>query len=459
MQRHKFARAAGALLIAGAISASASEPCRIEVVDRENAWPVPLVELRTVHNIRLVTDNAGVIACDVPEVMGRETWFTVTSPGYEVPRDGLGNRGVRLTPQPGNTMRIEVDRTSIAKRLGRLTGAGLFAESQKLGDHLDWPESGVVGCDSVQNAVYGDKLFWLWGDTSLLRYPIGVFHSSSATSTIRPLQSFEPPLRVQLDYFRDEKGVPRGIAPMPGDGPTWITGYTTLPDKHGRERLVGMYTKVKPPLEGYQSGLCVWNDEKQEFESVLVHWTKSEKKPKPPEMPKGHATLWTDAEGGRWVLFGDPLPTLRCAATFEAWQDPKQWEVLTPQESLTSASDDETVKPHGGSIAWNPWRQRWVTVFMQYFGKPSAFGELWYAEADAPTGPWGPAVKILSHENYTFYNPRIHAEFTPENSPVLLFEGTYTQLFADRPPVTPRYDYNQILYRLDLDDPALAPAQ
>lgn len=24
---------------------------------------------------------------------------------------------------------------------------------------------------------------------------------------------------------------------------------------------------------------------------------------------------------------------------------------------------------------------------------------------------------------------------------------------------TPRYDYNQILYRLDLDDPALKPAQ
>ena len=42
---------------------------------------------------------------------------------------------------------------------------------------------------------------------------------------------------------------------------------------------------------------------------------------------------------------------------------------------------------------------------------------------------------------------------------MLIFEGTYTMQFADRPPPTPRYDYNQILYRLDLDDPALAPAQ
>jgi hypothetical protein len=133
--------------------------------------------------------------------------------------------------------------------------------------------------------------------------------------------------------------------------------------------------------------------------------------------------------------------------------------VLKRQESLASATDGKPVKLHSGSMAWNPWRKRWVTVFMQGFGKPSAFGELWYAEADAPTGPWGKAVKILSHENYTFYNPRIHPEFTPSDSPILIFEGTYTQQFAEKPHPTPRYDYNQILYRLDLDDPALKPAQ
>jgi hypothetical protein len=133
--------------------------------------------------------------------------------------------------------------------------------------------------------------------------------------------------------------------------------------------------------------------------------------------------------------------------------------VLKPQASVPAASDGKPVKPHSGSIAWNAFRKRWVTVFMESFGKPSVFGELWYAEADAPTGPWGAAVKILSHENYTFYNPRLHPEFTPADSPILLFEGTYTAEFADHPPPTPRYNYNQMLYRLDLDDPALAPAQ
>jgi hypothetical protein len=53
----------------------------------------------------------------------------------------------------------------------------------------------------------------------------------------------------------------------------------------------------------------------------------------------------------------------------------------------------------------------------------------------------------------------LHPEFTAEESAVLLFEGTYTMQFADRPPPTPRYEYNQVLYRLDLDDAGLKPAQ
>ena len=68
-------------------------------------------------------------------------------------------------------------------------------------------------------------------------------------------------------------------------------------------------------------------------------------------------------------------------------------------------------------------------------------------------------MKILSHDNYTFYNPRLHPELSPAGSPILIFEGTYSAAFADRPPPTPRYDYNQMLYRLDLDDPRLAEAQ
>lgn len=122
-----------AVVLCATLRVIAVEPCRVEVVDKQNGWPVPLVQLRTTHHITFVTDNAGVIALDAPELMGREVWFDVIGHGYEVKKDGFGMRGVRLKPEPGATLRVEVNRTTIAKRLGRSTGAGLFAESQKLG--------------------------------------------------------------------------------------------------------------------------------------------------------------------------------------------------------------------------------------------------------------------------------------------------------------------------------------
>lgn len=429
----------------------AAEPCRIEVVEKDTGWPVPLVELRTTHLARLVSDNAGLIAFDLPELMGRETWFDVLGHGYEVPKDGFGYRGVRLTPRPGATLRVVVTRTLPARRLGRLTGAGIFGESQKLGLETEWVETGVLGCDSIQAAVYQGRRHWFWGDTTLARYPLGIFHMSGATTPERPLAAWEPPLRLRFDLFTNAAGAPRGVAVMPGDGPTWLTGVATVPDRTGRPRLVAHYMKIKPPMQVYQWGQCVWNDETASFERLRVLWTDSPATPKAPAVPEGHPVSWRDEAGRDWLLFGNPLPRLRCPATFEAWQESSTWEVLTPQASVRAADGGRAVRPHSGSMAWNTYRGRWVTVFMEHFGKPSAFGELWYAEAPAPTGPWGAALKVVTHDNYTFYNPRLHPELTATNSPVLLFEGTYTMQFADKPAPTPRHDYNQILYRLDLD--------
>ncbi len=153
--------------------AARKEPFRIEVVDQENGWAVPMVTLRTTDHVSFVSDNAGMIAIDQPELMGREVYFYIDGCGYEVAADGFGYRGVRLTPTAGGNARIEVERTIIAKRLGRLTGGGLLAHSTRLGLEPDWIESGVVGCDSVQLAVHSDRLFWIWGDTTLPHYPLG----------------------------------------------------------------------------------------------------------------------------------------------------------------------------------------------------------------------------------------------------------------------------------------------
>lgn len=42
--------------------ASALEPCRISIIDAENGWPVPPGNFVTNHQVRFISDNAGVIA-------------------------------------------------------------------------------------------------------------------------------------------------------------------------------------------------------------------------------------------------------------------------------------------------------------------------------------------------------------------------------------------------------------
>ena len=74
---------------------------RIQVVDEETGRGVPLVELRTVNQIRYVTDSNGVVAFDEPGLFDLKVFFTVTSHGYEAARDNFGYRGVVLQVTEG----------------------------------------------------------------------------------------------------------------------------------------------------------------------------------------------------------------------------------------------------------------------------------------------------------------------------------------------------------------------
>ncbi len=441
----------------GVTVVSATEPCQIRVIDSETGWPVPLVQLETNHHVRRVTDNAGLIAFDLPELMGVETWFHVRGHGYTVATDRFGMTGVRRTPRPGAQLTVEVERRLPGKRLGRLTGGGLFAQQQRLDGGRPAAESGILGCDSVQTAVHQGKLFWGWGDTTLPQYPLGRFHMIGATTPLQPLQSWKPPIQVRYDYVCDPAGIPRNVAELPGEGPTWLSGYLSLPDADGRHRLVASYAKIQPPLQVDETGLCVWNEREERFEKQQMLWQRDAAESSPPARPRGHPVVWTDRHGKRWALFGDPFPALRCPATYEAWSDPSQWQLLEPQTEVRSRDGTRDVTPHRGSIAWNAYRDKWVTIFTEQGGEASYLGEIWYAESDSPNGPWQDAIHVVTHDGYSFYNPLIHPGWTPGGSPILLFEGTYTKTFSRSATATPRYDYNQILYRLDLDQPPFTP--
>ena len=57
---------------------------RIHVVEEGTGRGVPLVELKTVNQIRYVTDSNGIVAFDEPGLFNRKVFFTITSHGYEV---------------------------------------------------------------------------------------------------------------------------------------------------------------------------------------------------------------------------------------------------------------------------------------------------------------------------------------------------------------------------------------
>ena len=131
---------------------------------------------------------------------------------------------------------------------------------------------------------------------------------------------------------------------------------------------------------------------------------------------------------------------------------------MKPEEVLRRCGTSRRTRrsgPHGGSVFWNPYRKRWVMITTQAFGTPSFLGEVWFAEADTPVGPWVYARKIATHDQYTFYNPTQHPFFDQDGGRLIYFEGTYTDTYSGDNDLTPRYNYNQLMYRLDLDDPRL----
>ncbi len=131
---------------------------------------------------------------------------------------------------------------------------------------------------------------------------------------------------------------------------------------------------------------------------------------------------------------------------------------LKPAEVRWQLRDRDTGKPvlpHSGSVYFNEFRQRWVMIAVES-GGTSYLGEVWYAEADNPVGPWAYAVKVVTHDRYSFYNPKQHPFFDKDRGRAIFFEGTYTYTFSGNNNATPRYDYNQILYKLNLADSRLA---
>lgn len=472
----------------------------IHVVDEATGRGVPLVELETVHHVLHVTDSGGWAAITAPELMGAETFFSIRSHGYTFPKDGFGYAGVRLRVTPGGRARIKIRRDNVAERLCRLTGGGIYADSVLLGERTPLREPVrdglVMGQDSALAVVYRGRMLWFWGDTSPLRYPLGNFRTTGAVAAY-PQGRTTAEAGLDFRYFTGMDGFVREMCPSTKPGPIWIGGLVVLGDK-GNEELITHYSRMERLDKRLEHGYVRWDDAGNVFRFL---------KELPPDeswrFMDGHPVRLT--EGGTVYLAGGfTFPVVRVPARRDALLDPAAYEAFTcltpsgavrrdaqgnavygwqrdappllpaqeadlvrqgklrPQEArfLPRDSAGKTVVVHGGSVMWNPWRKRWLLIATRKDGKDSLLGEIVYAEADHPLGPWRRAVTIVTHDRYTFYNPVHHPFLDAAGGRLIHFEGTYTTTFSGngaRP--TPRYDYNQMLYRLDLADPRLGAAR
>lgn len=486
---------------------AASDPSdyfKITVVDEETGRGVPLVELKTTSGVRYYTDSNGIVAFYEPGLMDQVVYFHIKSHGYEFPEDGFGYRGMALKVTKGGNALIKIKRINVAERLYRITGGGIYHHSLLVGHPapIRYPvlNAQVMGQDGGQAIPYRGKLYWLWGDTDRPSYPLGNFGASGATSEWPGEGGLDPGVGIDLTYFADESGFSKEMLPsseIPGPGPRWVFWLMTIKDEKGIERLVAQYERMKNLGEPYERGLAIFNNETETFERLVQFDLNA------PLHPAGRPFRVT-VGGQDYYYFAVLYPHstfVRVKADLKQITDPNAYEAFTclvagsrynkssprldrgpdgrliyawkantepigyarereliaathmkPEEAWFHLQDIDSgapVETYSGSVHWNDFRRRWVMIAQKNVG------EVWYAEGDTPVGPWVYAKKIVTHKKYTFYLPTQHPFFDQNGGRHIYFEGTYTNAFSGNPDQTPRYNYNQIMYRLTLDDPRL----
>jgi len=94
-------------------------------------------------------------------------------------------------------------------------------------------------------------------------------------------------------------------------------------------------------------------------------------------------------------------------------------------------------------------------IAVQARGGPSFLGKVWLAEAEAPTRPWWRARKIVTHDKCRFCSPVSLPVLRSGRRRMVRCKRTRSQTFCGPACPTPRYDYNQLMHRLDLAGPRL----
>jgi hypothetical protein len=360
-------------------------------------------------------------------------------------------------------------------------------------------DANVRGQDSVQAAVYKNQIYWFWGDTLYESGGLGNFRTAGARSQLPSQGGLDPSQGVNLDYFVNANGWAREMMPVSQPGAMWIDGVFTVRDNGGQERLFGRNARYLDLATNVEHGLALFNDTTNTFQRFQTYALDA------PITPQGHSFKHM-VDGQEYIYFSLTYPNVRVKADWQHVINISTWEAFTPlransrydsanppldldgmgnpifgwktntdplsyemledlvqqghlqREQLPFRLEDfatgDEVRLHRSSVHWNEFRQSWIMIGVESWGD-SFLGEVWFAEAPAPEGPWVDAVKVATHNrgsnsDYTFYNPTSHPFFDQDGGRFIYFEGTYANTFSGNPNQTPLYDYNQMMYRLDL---------
>src|SRR5687767_14058235 len=252
---------------------------------------------------------------------------------------------------------------------------------------------------------------------------------SGAVSELPKKGGLDPSVGVNLKYFVNDDGFSRPMIDLPGPGVQWADGFMVLKDDAGKEVLVAK-NDTRRGLEARLARYLMIYDDQRDIFKTLLKLDRDE-----PLCPAGHPF---EHEG--WVYFATPYPVLRVRPNLKSVQTPGEyegftclapgaryekansklerdaagklvwaWKKNTPAVSvdqereliksgrikeeeawyrLKDVDTGEKVFAHAGTVNWNEFRKRWVMITAQLGGKSSMLGEVYYAEADRPEGPW-----------------------------------------------------------------------
>ena len=465
----------------------------IKVVDQKTGRGVPMVELRTLSQRLYITDSNGIIAFDDTNLMNQRVTFTLFCHGYECPTDWVVRDAI-----PGTSTIIEIKCKNIAERLYRITGQDIYGESSRAGLFVPIKHQGlngkVLGQDTFIETLYRGKLYWFWGDT----FGPASFNgeASGATSELPGKGGLDPEIGIDLNYFINSEGLNKGMCAIPGPGLKWIDWLVVLPDENREEHLYAKYSVTKTLDLDYERGIALFNDSLQVFEPLVkidkwldkVHSSGHPLRVRSDSIeyfyifdrygiervaadinhiinPESYEHFTCLMQGSKYndnivklerdlsgkIVYGWKSGT-------DAISPRQQNELITSGKLLQSESwlrstdvlSGNNVSIGPSSVFWNNFRKRWIMIASENFGGA------WFLEGDTPTGPWIYGTKIVGHNNYDFYNIGQHPLFDQDNGRLIYFEGTYTMGFSGAKTPTPLYDYNQMMYRLALDDKRLS---